>query len=90
MTSEAIEKFFETQTIPASKSIRIDFKKRNPILGLIIRSTDYEDLKSKNFWRIVVQANFEEWGKNKSMEYAKIYSGSEFTKLSLVANKELA
>ena len=89
MTTEAIEKFFETQNIPANKSIRIDFKKRNPILGLIVKGNDYDDLKSKNFWRVVVQANFEEYDKNKSLDFAKIYSGSEFTKLSLVLNKEL-
>jgi hypothetical protein len=90
MTTELIEKFFETQNIPANKSIRIDFKKRNPILGLIIRANDYEDLKSKNFWRIVVQTNLEEWQRTKNIDLAKIYSGSEFTKLSLVVNKELA
>ena len=57
MTSEAIEKFFETQNIHANKSIKIDFKKRNPILSLIIRGNDYEDLKSKNeVWRPFVMA----------------------------------
>ena len=89
MTTESIEKFVETQTVPPNKSVRIDFKKRNPLLGLLIRANDYEDLKSKNFWRFVVQANMEEWDKTKSLDYAKIYSGSEFTKLSLVINKEL-
>ncbi len=89
MTSEVIEKFVETQTVPANKSMKIDFKKRNAILGLIIRGNDYEDLKSKNFWRIVMQVNLEEWQKNKNIDLAKIYSGSEFTKLSLVINKEL-
>ncbi len=90
MTTELIEKFLETQNIPANKSIKIDFKKRNSILGLIIKANDYEDLKSKNFWRIVVLANLEEWQKTRNIDYAKIYSGSEFTKLSLVTNKELA
>ncbi len=90
MTTESIEKFVETQNVPSTKSVRIDFKKRNPLLGLIIRANDYEDLKSKNFWRFVVQANMEDWERTNSLDYAKIYSGSEFTKLSLVVNKELA
>jgi hypothetical protein len=89
MTTESIEKFFESQTIPANKSIRIDFKKRNAILGVIVRGNDYEDLKSKNFWRVVMQSNFETWERSRSVDVAKIYSGSEFTRLSIVANTEM-
>ncbi len=88
MNTELITKFVEGNTVPANKSIKIDFKKRTSINGLIIKSTDYEDLKSKNFWRIVPAPLVEEWTKSKNINLAKIFSGSEFTKLSLVANKE--
>lgn len=87
MTVELISKFLESDNIPATKSIKIDFKKRNSIKGLIIKANDYSDLKSKNFWRIVQQPQLEEWNKSKNINLAKIYSGTEFTKLSLV-NKE--
>ncbi len=88
MTIELISKFTDGETIPANKSMKIDFKKRNSIQGLIIKANDYADLKSKNFWRIVPQPLVEEWNKSKNINLAKIYSGTEFTKLSLVSLKE--
>ncbi|HNP23297.1 MAG TPA: short-chain dehydrogenase [Panacibacter sp.] len=89
MTNDAIAKFCETQNVPANNCIRIDFKKRNPILGLFVEANDYEELKSKNFWRIVMRANIDEWKRTKNIEMAKIYSGSEIVKLSFTANKAL-
>ena len=47
MTNELIAKFVEGNVIPATKSVQIDFKKRASINGLIVRSNDYDDLKSK-------------------------------------------
>jgi hypothetical protein len=88
MTIELITKFVEGNAVPATKSVKIDFKKRNSINGLIVQSNDYEDLKSKNFWRIVPVTLVEEWTKSKNINLAKIFSGSEFTRLSLVVNKE--
>lgn len=88
MTVELITKFLESENIPANKSMKIDFKKRNSIKGLIIKANDYTDLKSKNFWRIVPLPSIEEWNKSKNINLAKIYSGTEFTKLSLVNTKE--
>lgn len=89
MTIEQIEKFVETETIPQNKSMKIDFKKRNSIRGFIVKTTpDYTELKNKNFWRIVNSRNLEDWTKSKNLEFAKIFSGSEFTKLSLVNNKD--
>ncbi|MFN2457988.1 MAG: short-chain dehydrogenase [Chitinophagaceae bacterium] len=88
MTVEQIEKFLETEKeIPQNKAIKIDFKKRNSIRGLIVQGKDYSDLKAKNFWRIVSNPNLEEWHKSKNIGLAKIFSGSEFTRLSVVVNK---
>ncbi|MBD0331643.1 MAG: short-chain dehydrogenase [Chitinophagaceae bacterium] len=88
MTIEQIEKFVETERIPHTKSIKIDFKKRNSIQGLIIQGNDYSELKAKNFWRIVTNSHMKEWQKSKNVEFAKIFNGTEFTRLSIVANKE--
>jgi len=88
MTIEQIEKFLEGETVPQNKSMKIDFKKRNSIRGFIIKGNDYADLKTKNFWRIVTKANVEQWQKSKNVEFAKIYNGSEFTRLSLVNVKD--
>ena len=89
MNNDIIAKFCETKKIPAGNCIRIDFKRRNPLFGFIIQGTSYEDLKSKNFWRIVIHSNMQNWQKTGDMDMAKIYNGSEFTKLSVVGIKEL-
>jgi len=88
MTIELITKFVEGNIVPPTKSVKIDFKKRNSMNGLIIQTNDYEDLKSKNFWRIVPALLVEEWTKSKNVNLAKIFSGTEITRLSLVVNKE--
>jgi hypothetical protein len=90
MTTEVIAKFLETDSNPTSKSVKIDFKKRNSLIGVFVKGTDYADLKSKNFWRIVTAPNIEEWQKSRNMGLAKIFSGSEMTKLSEVNEKKVA
>lgn len=81
MTSEAIVKQVES-TNNSEKALNIHFKQRNTIKGLFIMGNDYKDLKSKNLWRIVTNANIEEWKKTKDMNLARIFNGIEFTRLS--------
>ena len=82
MTNDQIEKHL--QNVSESKKVfRIHFKTRNSIQGMFINTGDYEDLKSKNFWRIVTGAHIDNWKKSKDMNLARIFNGSEFTKLSL-------
>ena len=87
MTVEQIEQFLSKETVPQGKIIRFEMKKRNPVRGLIVKDRDYEELKVKNFWRIVTQNHLAEYSKTKNMNLAKIFSGTEFAKLSLVSNK---
>jgi hypothetical protein len=87
MTVEQIESFLQKESIPQNKVIRFELKKRNPIRGLIVQGRDYDELKGKNFWRIVTQTNLMEYRKSQNINLAKIFSGSEFAKLSLVPNK---
>jgi hypothetical protein len=87
MTVEQIETFLAKETIPSGKVIRFELKKRNPVRGLIVQGRDYNDLKAKNFWRIVTQTNLAAFQKSKDINLAKIFSGSDFAKLSLVSNK---
>ena len=63
MTNDQIEKFLEPEHI-AKNVVRINFKTRNTILGIFINSADYQDLKSKNFWRI--SANCASWKYDKA------------------------
>lgn len=87
MTVEQIEDFLKRETIPQTKIIRFEMKRRNPVRGLIVKGKDYDELKEKNFWRIVTQSNLAEYSKSQNINLAKIFSGTEFAKLSLVSNK---
>lgn len=87
MTVEQIEQFLAKETVPQGKIIRFEMKKRNPVRGLIVKGKDYNELKGKNFWRIVTQTNLLEFNKTQNINLAKIFSGTEFAKLSLVSNK---
>ena len=82
MTNEQIEKFLTPEHL-AKHVVRINFKTRNTISGIFINSSDYEDLKSKNFWRIVTETNIDSWKKSKDINLARIFNGTEITKLSL-------
>lgn len=81
MTNDAIIKQVEAK---GDKPLNIHFRQRDTIRGLFIKSGDYNDLKSKNLWRIVTNANIEQWEKTKDFNLARIFNGVEFTRLSEV------
>lgn len=83
MQIEEIEKFLDTKLTTDDKYIKIDFKKRDSIYGMFVKDRDYNDLKSKNFWRIVTRTNFDEYRKSKNTNLSRIFSGSDFSKLTL-------
>lgn len=86
MNPEEIQKFIETKAAPANSYVKIDFKKREPIYGLFLTDGDYNDLRIKNFWRIVTRKHFDEYNKSKNPNLARIFNGSEFSKLSLLTD----
>jgi hypothetical protein len=87
MTVEQIENWLKKEAVPQGKIIRFEMKKRNPIRGLIVQGRDYSELKTKNFWRIVTQTNLVAYQKSNDIGLAKIFSGTDFAKLSFVTNK---
>ena len=90
MTIESITKFCEAEKMSANECLKISFQKRNTVYGLLVQAYDYNDLKAKNFWRIVTSKNIPAWRKNKDLEVAKIFNGSEITRLSVVTDQEAA
>ena len=79
MTNEQIETFLTSEMLP--KVVNINFKARNAIRGIFLTVNDFEDLKSKNLWRILSETKLEEWKRTKDVGLARIYNGSDFTKL---------
>lgn len=85
MTNEQIEKFLDSKNV-VDHPVRISFKTRKPFTGIFIKTADYSELKSKNFWRIVGESNIKDYKKSKDVKLARIFSGSEITKLSASEN----
>ena len=83
MTNEQIEKFV-SQSHLDKFPVQISFKTRPSISGLFIKTADYAELKSKNLWRIVGGTNLEEYKKSKDINLARIFNGTEFTRLEKV------
>ncbi len=81
MTTDMIEKFVESKT-RNGQTVNVHFKERSTVKGLFVQTKDYEELKAKNFWRIVTTANVEEWKKTENMELVRIYNGNVFTRLT--------
>ncbi len=86
MTPEQISKFIENEQ-QSHTPIKIEFKKRNSVTGQFVKVTDYEELKSKNFWRIVTEPNIPQWNKLKDINLVRIFNGTEFTRLSVIKSK---
>jgi hypothetical protein len=81
MTVELIEKFVANK-IKKGESVNIHFKDRQTVTGLFIHSVDYDELKSKNFWRIINNQNLARWEETKDMNLARLFNGASFTRLS--------
>lgn len=83
MTNEQIEKFLQRNSLD-NAPVKVSFKTRKPFVGIFIKTADYGDLKSKNFWRIVGESNMENYRNSKDMNLARIFNGSEITRLSAI------
>ena len=81
MTSDQIQHYLG-QKQRKENPINIHFKDRNTVTGLFIEGTDFHELKSKNFWRVVSHMHLTEWKQTKDVNLARIFNGLSFTRLS--------
>jgi hypothetical protein len=81
MTAEMIEKFLDNKA-GKNEPVNIHFKERNTITGIFVKGRDYDEMKAKNFWRIVNANVAGDWDKTKDMGLSRLYNGLSFTKLS--------
>lgn len=85
MNSEQIQNFLSSKVTGKNRYVKISFQKRDAIYGLFLTGEkDYKDLSSKNFWRIVTQKHFDEYSRSNNADLARIFNGSEMTRLSLL------
>ena len=83
MTPELINKFLEAKK-SIGNPVKIEFKKRNAVTGVFVKVADYDELRSKNFWRIVPESNIEQWKKTNDINLVRMFNGAEFTNLSVI------
>jgi hypothetical protein len=80
MTHEQIEEIVQKKQ-KGTLTFNIRFKTRNPIKGMFIKTADYAELSRKNLWRIVSESNISSYNSSRDENLARIFNGTEFTKL---------
>lgn len=83
MRYEEIEKVLQKKH-SANTTFQISFKTRSAIKGIFIQSSDYKELSRKNLWRIVSETHLSSYKESKDENLARIFNGTEFTRLELV------
>jgi len=83
MTTEEIKKFVSANNLAENKHLKISFKKRNAVYGIFVDCKDAAELQAKNFWRIVPVNNIKDWRKSHDLNLSRLFSGSDFSKLSV-------
>ncbi|MFT3827908.1 MAG: short-chain dehydrogenase [Chitinophagaceae bacterium] len=81
MTNEQIHNFLQKNNFD-SNPVKISFKSRNAFTGIFVKTADYDELKGKNFWRIVNQSDVKTYLTSKDTNLSRIFSGSEIVRLS--------
>jgi hypothetical protein len=81
MNVEAIELYISSKK-SVEKETTIQFRKRDAIKGIFVKGKDYDELKVKNFWRIVTATNIENFNKSNDISLARIFNGLDIVKLS--------
>ncbi len=73
---------YVTSRISNKKTLDIHFKGRSSITGLFIRANDYDELKSRNFWRVVHISRLKNWLETGDINVARIFNGASFTAIT--------
>ena len=81
MINDLIGKFIENK-LRRNNNVNIHFKQRETLKGVFIFNDDYEELKGKNFWRIVSGEKLEEWKRTQDNSLARIFNGADFKRLT--------
>jgi hypothetical protein len=82
MTVEQIDNFLRKNNFD-QQTVKVSFRTRAAFVGIFIKTDDYDDLKVKNFWRVVNESNVKQYLSSKDTKLARIFNGTEFVKLSL-------
>lgn len=83
MTVEQIDTFLRKHKYDLHQ-VKVSFRTRATFTGIFIKTEDYDDLKGKNFWRVINESNVKQYLTSKDTKLARIFNGSEFVRLTVV------
>lgn len=83
MTIEQIDTFLRKNNFDRHQ-VKVSFRTRSAFTGIFVKTEDYDDLKVKNFWRVVNESNVKQYITSKDTNLARIFNGSEFVKLTIM------
>lgn len=83
MTSEQIDTFLRRNDFDRHP-VKVSFRSRNAFTGIFVKTDDYDELKGKNFWRVINESNVKKYLASKDTNLARIFNGTEFVKLTIV------
>ena len=81
MDTSSIEKFLDLSAAKP-KVVNVHFKDRSTVTGIFVALRDFDELKAKNFWRVVNVKNIKQWEQKKDIELSRLFNGASFTRLS--------
>lgn len=70
------------ESVKKNIPVSVHFKGRSKVTGLFIWSRDFNELKLKNFWRIVDVSRIEEWNETGDVNLARIFNGASFSTIT--------
>ena len=83
MTNTEIDNFIRRIEFDR-KAVKVSFRSREPFIGFFVNTRDYDDLKRKNFWRIIGQNNIQNYLSSGDANLSRLFSGFDITKLKVV------
>lgn len=83
MTDKQIDTFLRKYNFD-QHPVKVNFRTRASFTGIFVKTNDYDELKGKNFWRVINESNVKEYLSSKDTNLARIFNGAEFVKLSVV------
>ena len=81
MNNLVIENFVELEK-RKNKAVRIQFKTRGSLNGIFVFGSDYQEMKKKNFWRIVTESKDGSFADTRDVAASRLFKGDEFTKIT--------
>jgi hypothetical protein len=83
MTKEQIDTFLRKHKYD-QHPVKVSFRSRTAFTGIFVKTDDYDHLRGKNFWRVINESNVKQYLSSKDTKLARIFNGSDFTKLAVV------